>query len=250
MTMSADTCTNRPRPRPGATLAADAGRLSPGGIAHSSGAAMARIVFMDCETVSLTPGPATIWELALIIRTEHGDEEYLWQIRPDLTTANPISLAIGGYYKRCLISSYAPGSVKTIAVPDDECGDPIASQRAHELAAQLAPLLSGAHIIAANPGFDTDHVAAFLRANGECPAWDYHLTDISSLVRGHAAARENWLPFPLKVTDAATAAGIDPSVYNAHTALGDTRLVRDIFDAVTAGMTALRTQPKRGDHDR
>jgi hypothetical protein len=248
--MSADTCTNRTRPRPGVTLAADASRLSPGDMQRGGGVVMTRIIFIDCETVSLTPGPATIWELALIIRTEHGDEEYLWQIRPDLTTANPISLAIGGYYKRCLISRYAPGSVKVIAVPDDEDGDPLPPRDAHELAALLAPMLSGAHVIAANPGFDTDHVAAFLRANGECPAWDYHLTDIGSLVRGHAAARGGSLPFPLKVTDAATAAGIDLSAHDAHTALGDTRLVRDIFDAVTAGTTALRTQTERGHRDR
>ena len=246
MTTSANTCTSRPGPGPGPALAAGPGLPGRAAAQCGGGAVMARIVFMDCETVSLIPGPATIWELAVIVRAEGGDDEYLWQIRPDLTTAHPISLTIGGYYKRCLISSCAPGSVKVITSPE-ECPYPLLPKGACELAASLAPTLAGAHIIATNPGFDTDHVAAFLRANGECPTWDYHLTDIASLVRGHAAAAGRSLPFPLKVTDAAAAVGIDSSAYDAHTALGDTRLVRDIFDAVMPGRGALRAVPKPED---
>jgi hypothetical protein len=235
--MFADTCTSRPRPGSGAALAADAGPFSPGDVRHSGSAVMGRVVFIDCETVSLIPGPATIWELAVIER--HGepvpaDSEMLWHIRPDLSLADPAALKIGGYYERCTVANRAAGQVQRIQLPTDEFpGEKPALSGSSQLAGTLARMLAGAHVIAANPGFDTGHVAAFLRANGECPAWDYHLTDIASVVRGHAAARGHSLPFPLKVTDAAIAAGIDLSAYDAHTALGDTRLVRDIFDAVT-----------------
>ena len=196
-----------------------------------------KLAFMDTETVHIKPGPATIWELAVILRTEEdADREYAWQIRPDLTTADPGALKVGGYYSRCLISGCTPGSVITLTAPvDEDSGDSSQGRRmvAAELAGDLGPMLNGAHLIAANPGFDAGHMAAFLRFNGECPAWDYHLTDIGSLVRGRIAGLGKPLPFPLKVADAAIAVGIDPGQYEAHTALGDARMVRDIYDAVT-----------------
>lgn len=100
-----------------------------------------------------------------------------------------------------------------------------------ELAKFVARILDGTHLIAANPAFDAGHLSRLLRANGECLTADYHMTDIGSLVRGWAAAQGMNLPWPLKVHAAATAAGVDPAAYEAHTALGDARLVRDVFDA-------------------
>jgi hypothetical protein len=104
-----------------------------------------------------------------------------------------------------------------------------------ELAGQVARMLSGAHLVAANPAFDAGHLAAFLRANGECLTADYHLTDLGSLVRGWAAAQGGTPPFPLKVASAAAIVGLNPEDYEAHTALGDARMARDIYDAVMRG---------------
>lgn len=196
-----------------------------------------KLAFIDCETVSLIPGPATIWELAVILRTEDGDEEYAWQIRPDLTTADPGALKVGGYYKRFAVSS--GWDVLTCEIPAAEADDKFGPGHHldnRDLAAFLAPKLSRAHLIAANPGFDAGHTDAFLRAHGECGDWDYHLTDIGSLVRGRYASDTAGpvpLPWPLKVHEAAVLAGIDPDRYEAHCALDDARMVRDIYDAVT-----------------
>jgi hypothetical protein len=196
-----------------------------------------RIVFLDAETVHISPGPATIWELAVILRTEDGDEEYLWQIRPDLTNAEPGALKVGGYYERCTVAHLAVGQVQRIPVQSDECPcEKPAMIGSAQLAGNLAWTLAGAHIIAANPGFDAGHLTAFLRANGECPAWDYHLTDLGSLVRGRFSTDSAGpvpLPWPLKIREAAALAGVDADLYDTHTALGDVRLLRDTFDAVT-----------------
>jgi hypothetical protein len=202
---------------------------------------VSRIVFLDTETTSLIPGPATIWELAVILRDlnahEEGDTEFLWHMRPDLTGADPRSLEVGGYYERCMARGFPPGTAFRLLSPPDDTGEQTSPRRlvTADLAAEVAPMLSGTHLIAANPAFDAAHMEALLRANGECPAWDYHLTDIGSLVRGWAARGSRLLPFPLKVADAARVAGIDPDQYEAHSALGDARLVRDIYDAVTGG---------------
>lgn len=194
-----------------------------------------RIVFTDTETVSLLAGPATIWEIALIVRDEDGDTEYLWQMRPDLAGADPRALQVGGYYERCMARDFPPMTAFRLLSPPDDAGEQTSPKRlvTADVPAEVAALLSGAHLIAANPGFDAAHIAAFLRAHGECEAWDYHLIDIGSLVRGRIAALGRSLPFPLKVADAARSVGIDPAAYDAHTALGDARLVRDIYDAVT-----------------
>jgi hypothetical protein len=194
----------------------------------------ARIVFADCETISIDPGPATIWELALIERNPaySGDEENLWHIRPDVPSGNAGSLAVGGYYRRCKVRAHAPGSVLRVPLSPDQETEHLGSP---QLAGQLAAILDGAHLIAANPQFDAGHMDAFLRANGECLTADYHYTDLGSLVRGYAVAHGMTLPWPLKVADAARIVGLRPEDCEAHTALGDVRMGRDIFDRVMAG---------------
>lgn len=214
---------------------------------------MTCIAFIDCETVSLVPGPATIWELALIVREDDGtgDAEYVWQFRPDLTRADPAALRIGGYYERGVADCWKPGRAIRLISPDDDTGEKTAPKRGRTrgMACGIAEMLSGATLVAANPAFDAGHLDCFLRANGQCPAWDYHLRDIGSMVAGWVHGVQSGvmqvrpgamggvphLPETPKVADAARVMGIDPDAYEAHTALGDARLVKAVYDAVTGG---------------
>jgi hypothetical protein len=198
-----------------------------------------RLAFADCKTISLDPGPLSIWELAVITRDldkpEDEDYEYLWQIRPDLAAANPVSLRVGGYYERCEVQRCAVGSVRRFPCMEEECGEKYLLSSTAELAHHVASLLDGATLVAANPAFDAGHLAALLHGAGECLTADYHYLDLGSMVRGWAAAQGLALPYPLKVADAARMVKIDPFQYDAHMAPGDVRMLRDVFDAVMAG---------------
>jgi hypothetical protein len=202
---------------------------------------MTRLVWGDAETTGIRPDMgAEIWELALIVRDEPGsavsDEEWAWHIRPGLAHADPTALKIGGYYERCRVRGLAPGIGRRVTQPPDVDPDPAVID-AEGIAQCVAGLLNGAHLIAANPAFDAGHLDAFLRRTGECLTADYHYTDIGSLVRGwaHGSFANPVVPWPLKLADAARLARIDPDHYEVHTALGDARLARDVFDAVTGG---------------
>lgn len=209
---------------------------------------MTRLVFADCETTGIRPDRGSeIWELALIIRDEHDltgehrvrkarDDEYVWHLRPDLTQADPMALKVGGFYDRCRVRGAYPGSGRCVAHPEPDEADGTLCD-AMQIASAVASLLDGAHLIAANPAFDAGHLDALLRKYGECLTVEYHYTDIGSLVRGwaHGSFANPVVPFPLKLADAARLARVDPGDYELHTALGDARLARDIFDAVTGG---------------
>jgi hypothetical protein len=195
------------------------------------------IVFLDAETVCLEPGPATIWELALIVRDQgRVDHELVWHIRPDVSSASAGSLGVGGYYERCQALRLPTGSGKLIRDSADDLGDPPGALTGAQVAGQIAPLLSKAILIGANAGsFDVPHLDAYLRAQGECLAADYHYLDIGSLVLGWAhGGRSAELPArPVKLTDAITLTGLDLAGYPAHQGLSDARAVRDIWDTVT-----------------
>lgn len=194
-----------------------------------------RIVFIDTETVDLDPGPATIWELALILRDgDHVDCEMVWHIRPDVPAGSAISVGIGGYYERCAARVLPCGSGKLIHDSDDDLGDPPSVRSGGEIAAYIAPMLSKTTLVGANIGsFDVQHLDAFLRAHGECLAADYHYLEIESMAYGWALGRGLPEPsWPLKLHGALRICGHEPDSYRAHEALEDARAVRDIYDTV------------------
>lgn len=227
----------------------------------------ATMAFLDCETTGLDPDRHQIWEVALILRTftdqecerpahadgHHGpnchaydvltDAEYVWQLPVDLGRADPIALNIGGFH--------------------DRRGDN-AVTALDQFAREFAGLTRRAHLVGAVVSFDADRLWRLLRASGECPMWHYHLIDVEALVAGWLAAqqhpRQSFVVLdvddPSQVKPVATttqqpidptppwdsnelsrAVGVDPDQFDRHTALGDARWARAIYDAVMGDPT-------------
>lgn len=221
---------------------------------------MSRLVFLDTETTSLDDERGEVWEIAAIVRQPgQADAEHLWEIRPDLSTADPISLRVGRYYERRVLGSHShvPGAAAELASPmlvelGRQGGDlePQITPTASAVAAKLAEWLDSAHVVGAVPDFDFRFLRRFLRANGQCWTAHYHLVDIEAMAVGwlYGKASElrkakpdvdwSWTldeltELPWKSTSLYRAAGIDPDDFEAHTALGDARLVRAVYDAIT-----------------
>ncbi len=107
----------------------------------------------------------------------------------------------------------------------------------------MEELTRGAHLVGAVPNFDADVLGTRMRANGICPSWHYHLIDVEALMVGWiyggvGSGRDTGLPteilarLPWKSDDLAHAVGVEIREQDRHTALGDARWARDIYDAV------------------
>jgi hypothetical protein len=195
---------------------------------------MSKVIFGDCETVHISPGAATIWELALIIRDgDSPDQELVWHIRPDASRADAGSARFSRYYARCQAQALGIGDGKI--VHDSEEPPEKIVLPGPVIARHIAQLCADAVLVGANFGsFDVPHLDAYLRAQGECLAADYHFQDSGSLVLGWQAGRgiASPVPPPLRLSDSARIVGLDTDAYTAHEALDDARLVRDIWDCV------------------
>lgn len=203
------------------------------------------LAFVDCETTHLDPRRGNVWEIAVIRRRADGvDCEYLWQVRPDLTEADPEALAIGRYEER-------------FAVPDDcdaievmASGPPLKSTLP-EILFDLQDALKDAVIVGSNPGFDVAFLTKLLQAHSRKLPWHYRPIDITTLAVGALYGRASewtrkdcdatWyskvtkaVGWPWKSYEASRHVEVEPPAKDvAHTALGDARWARDVWDAVT-----------------
>lgn len=181
---------------------------------------MTRLAFVDTETTGLDPDRHEIWEVGLIIREEDGSErEHLWYLAPDLGTADPVALEIGRFFERHPWYSGDPAlaALHPVQVPAS-------------FAAEFMGLTRGCHLVGAVVSFDALRLDRLLRANRALGLWHYHLVDVEALVAGALGVAPPW-----SSRDLSAAVGVaPPGDEDRHTALGDARWARDLYDAALA----------------
>jgi len=178
---------------------------------------MTPLVFVDCETDGLHPGRRA-WEIAMIRRDDDGERECRMFLPLDLKFADPAALKIGGFWDR------HPAGRKISGKPEQPC-EPVTS--VHDAAKKVMAWTFGAHLIGANPAFDAQVLERLLRSEGYMPQWHYRLIDVEALTSGAFHRIVGGL--------AACMETLHLQQDDAHTALGDARAARAVYDAVIGG---------------
>ena len=179
--------------------------------------------FLDIETTGLDPHRAEIWEVGLVNRYYAGEparyqeQEHHWFLKVDhLETAEQVALDIGGYHVR-----HPEGDVMWEAK--------VRVTQPFDFARDFERLTRGATLVGANVRFDERFLNDYLRAHHRLPGWFFRMIDVEALVQGYKGLR--------KPTGLAKCANLMEIVnnYEAHTALDDAKLARDVYDSVIAG---------------
>lgn len=184
------------------------------------------LAFVDVESSGLDVWAGhRPWEVAAIIRHQDGGEtEHRWQIRIDADTADPVALEKGRYQERCLLPSHWEAAII------GNFSEPVFKATAWAAVDHMRQVLHGVTLVGANVGFDREMLAALFHDHGLAPSWHYRPSCVENLVQG--ALR---LPAVPGLKDAAELLGVKYDPDELHTALGDARLCRDVYDAVMAG---------------
>jgi hypothetical protein len=190
------------------------------------------LAFLDSEAVTLDRGPDVLWEVGMILRGTDGEEtEWRWQLAPNMDKADPRSLEISMFHDRYEV----PEGTQALGWTPLDLGP--GTPLTHDAAAEsIARLLDRRHEVGAVPWFDSLRLELYLERFGLRPTWHYHLIDVESLCVGWLRGRhfEHELPLPWDSDELSRLCGVNPPDLGhiRHTALGDARWARDLYDKV------------------
>lgn len=194
------------------------------------------LAFVDTETVGLDPFQHDVWEIAVILRVDSVDTEHVFHVKPNLHNATPKALEINRYHERT-------------AAPGWHWSDPA------DVAYRVHNLLDGVVMVGSNPSFDALMISALIGSHHpdneiNATPWHYRSIDVATFAAGYLYGQAErmtrrdcdpkWygkvaqrLGWPWKSYDASEAVGTPrPAGDAAHTALGDARWCRDLWDQI------------------
>ena len=194
------------------------------------------VAFVDTETTGLDPERNPIWEIAVIIGDGPDAGEHVWQqqlpLNPPSTNGSDRMFIVDRAGSLPIIADgdRAPRSSANInrwvldntRFADDYDHD--TALRPDDSIERFARLVEGRHLVGAVPSFDEERLRRL-----------YHLIDVEALMVGYLLGNPegDWrLPLPWKSDDLSTALGVTPPDKDRHTALGDARWAKAIYDTV------------------
>ncbi len=193
------------------------------------------IAFVDTETMGLDLAH-DIWEVAVI----RDDVEHVWQLQVNLKYADPEAAKINGFHDR-----YDPRNaihprelLENLRIVLEPTVLPKPDQQGHDL--------QRVHLAGAVVSFDEERLRKLWREAvlGPVP-WHYHLIDVENLAVGYLRGKADWdggqwkswhgpneLDPPWESEAVSAALGIEPTRFGRHTALGDARWAKAIYEKV------------------
>lgn len=175
---------------------------------------MTKLAFTDIETTGLDVDRHEIWEIGVVVTDLDltVTQQAVWRLAVNLGRADAKALEVGRYHQRWNRVSDNPRHVAEV----------------------FGRITADAHLVGVNPAFDDRFLQRFLRANGACPGWSYHLVDVLALAAGSLAHRVMSAAPPWSSSELSKAVGVDPDDFDRHTALGDALWAKAIYQAVMA----------------
>lgn len=173
------------------------------------------VAFIDTETTGLDPDIHPIWEIAVIV----DNVEHVWQ---QCLSADALADA----------DPYAAQLTKF-----DERYDVDSALTREESMIHFCELVGGRHLVGAVPSFDEERLRRQYVELFEFPGrfpWHYHLIDVEALAVGFLSARyPRWSPnLPWKSHDLSARFGIVTPKEDEHTALGDARWAKRMYEEI------------------
>lgn len=207
------------------------------------------VAFVDTETTGLDPERNPIWEIAVIIPDGPDAGEHVWQQRlpllPSKATHSVAFFVAGAGWLPVIDSGRVPRSSANVnrwvldntRFADDYDHD--TALRPDDSIERFARLVEGRHLVGAVPSFDEERLRRLYRRWVDPTAtrfpWHYHLIDVEAMMVGFLLGdpEGDWrLPLPWKSDDLSAAIGITPPDKDRHTALGDARWAKAIYERI------------------
>lgn len=165
------------------------------------------VLFLDTETTGLHPELHPVWEVAAITDS---DESYLWHIRGvSLTYADPKALSMNGFYDR-----YGKDPKARLLTKG-------------QFIDEFLELADGRHLAGAVVSFDEERIRRMTYEAGLAPTWHYHLVDVEALAAGLLG-----IPPPWDSEDLSRKLDVLPDRFSRHTAMGDAKWAKSIYEKV------------------
>lgn len=197
---------------------------------------MSGVCFLDTETTGLDPDRHPIWEVALI--TPDG-REHVWQFPVDEVEADPFALDIGHWWDRRWSTENDVPELNALYDAHNEKSRRKAIKPSQEWCRYFRNLVGTSHLCGAVPSFDEERLRRLLLAKGVRPRWHYHLIDVEPLAAGwlraradHEEEKREAAQPPWDSERLSVHVGVDPKQFDRHTALGDARWAKAIYEAV------------------
>lgn len=189
------------------------------------------IVFIDIETSGLDPNRHAICEIGAIAPS---GLEFSWALKlspEELKIADTMALKINHYYDRILQSEPANYEDVYIATSANQTEAGKYVNERQRVAEAVGELTAGCILAGNNVKFYQQFLEIWLRKNGVCPTWDYHVLDVPTYAAGYLAGTTEPAPKPPfgSRTIGDLLAIPEPSV--AHTALGYALWSKAMYEA-------------------